>query len=435
VQLRAILNCDFSLEEPATVFVSFFPKPKLFFISAVLWSLAAVLFWLYAGEQLGAYIGLPPADPNAPPIVGVSVFATKAFIWLYIYFGVCVGIFAAFWMWYAPHRWQMWSIWGSALIIFTTYFDVQLNIALNTWRGPFFDLFQKAITTPNSVAASELYWMQWLFAGIGFLSIMLFVFSNYFISHYVFRWRSAMNEYYMDHWSRLRHIEGASQRVQEDTMRFSTTVESLGVNLIQAAMTLIAFLPLLAQLSLHITSLPIIGQIPYSLVVLAIGWSLLGTILLAVVGIKLPGLEFKNQRVEAAYRKELVFGEDDEKRAQPLTVTELFRNVRRNYFRLYFHYTYFNVARGLYGQADAIFLNVMLIPTIVTGKITLGLWQQIATAFGQVSNSFQYLVTSWSTIVELLSIYKRLRAFEAVIYDEPLPEIDQRYLRTQSEEV
>ena len=218
-------------------------------------------------------------------------------------------------------------------------------------------------------------------------------------------------------------------------MRFSTTVESLGVNLIQAAMTLIAFLPLLAQLSLHITSLPIIGQIPYSLVVLAIGWSLLGTILLAVVGIKLPGLEFKNQRVEAAYRKELVFGEDDEKRAQPLTVTELFRNVRRNYFRLYFHYTYFNVARGLYGQADAIFLNVMLIPTIVTGKITLGLWQQIATAFGQVSNSFQYLVTSWSTIVELLSIYKRLRAFEAVIYDEPLPEIDQRYLQTQSEEV
>ena len=66
----------------------------------------------------------------------------------------------------------------------------------------------------------------------------------------------------------LRHIEGASQRVQEDTMRFSTTVETLGVSLIQAVMNLIAFLPLLAQLSRHITKLPIIGQIPYSLVVL-----------------------------------------------------------------------------------------------------------------------------------------------------------------------
>ena len=51
--------------------------------------------------------------------------------------------------------------------------------------------------------------------------------------------------------------------------------------------------------------------------------------------------------------------------------------------------------------------------------------QQILTAFGQVSNSFQYLVNSWTTIVELLSIYKRLASFELAIRDEPLPEIDQ----------
>jgi peptide/bleomycin uptake transporter len=64
----------------------------------------------------------------------------------------------------------------------------------------------------------------------------------------------------------------------------------------------------------------------------------------------------------------------------------------------------------------------------------MGLWQQISTAFGQVSNSFQYLVTAWPTIVELISIYKRLKAFESVIYEEPLPEIDQHYLQTQAEE-
>ena len=39
-----------------------------------------------------------------------------------------------------------------------------------------------------------------------------------------------------------------------------------------------------------------------------------------VAGIKLPGLEFRNQRVEAAFRKELVLGEDDEKRAEPETL-------------------------------------------------------------------------------------------------------------------
>ncbi|MEA2881156.1 MAG: SbmA/BacA-like family, partial [Bradyrhizobium sp.] len=32
---------------------------------------------------------------------------------------------------------------------------------------------------------------------------------------------------------------------------------------------------------------------------------------------------------------------------------------------------------------------------------------------------------SWSTIVELISIYQRLRAFEARIGDQPAPSIEQ----------
>ena len=54
-------------------------------------------------------------------------------------------------------------------------------------------------------------------------------------------------------------------------------------------------------------------------------------------GIKLPGLEFKNQRVEAAFRKELVLGEESLERADPPSLINLFSNVRRNYFRIYFH--------------------------------------------------------------------------------------------------
>ena len=42
-----------------------------------------------------------------------------------------------------------------------------------------------------------------------------------------------------------------------------------------------------------------------------VSWLIIGTVFLAVAGIRLPGLEFRNQRVEAAYRKELVLGEDD----------------------------------------------------------------------------------------------------------------------------
>ncbi|SUB18880.1 microcin B17 transporter [Pantoea agglomerans] len=151
----------------------------------------------------------------------------------------------------------------------------------------------------------------------------------------------------------------------------------------------------------------------------AVLWSVFGTGLLALVGIKLPGLEFRNQRVEAAYRKELVYGEDNADRATPQTVQELFSRVRVNYFRLYFHYLYFNITRILYLQVDNVFGLFLLFPSIVAGTITLGLLNQITNVFDQVRGSFQYLIASWSTLIELMSIYKRLRSFEQILDDVP----------------
>ena len=410
------------------MFVSFFPQPKLFFISAAVWSLALVLIWFFGGQELGSVFGLAPAPADAPPIIGLSVFWSPPFIWFYLYFAVGVVVFAGFWMVYSPHPWANWSILGSALILFTTYFQVQVSVAINDWYGPFYDLIQAALAKSRPVTLDEFYGFLYSFAGIAFVAVAVAVLTRFFVSHYIFRWRTAMNDYYMANWDRLRHIEGASQRVQEDTMRFSTTVEGLGVSMIDSVMTLIAFLPVLLRLSSNVTELPIVGHVPYALVVVAIFWSIFGTAFLALVGIMLPGLEFKNQRVEAAYRKELVYGEDDGSRAAPPTVAELFENVRKNYFRLYFHYMYFNVARIFYLQTDNIFPYIVLAPTIVVGKITLGAMNQILNAFGQVRSSFQYLVNSWTTIVELVSIFKRLRAFESVIEGQPLPEIDRRFL-------
>src|SRR6202040_3916512 len=102
-------------------------------------------------------------------------------------------------------------------------------------------------------------------------------------------------------------------------------------------------------------------------------------------------IEFFNQRVEAAYRKELVLGEDDPARADPPTADALFRDIRRNYFRLYLNFMYFNIGRIVYLQTDTIFPYILLAPTIVAGKITFGVLQQMLNAFAQVRTSFQYL--------------------------------------------
>lgn len=416
------------------MFVSFFPKPKLFFTSAAVWSLVLVFIWFFGGEQLGATFGLPPAAEGAPPIIGVAVFWSPPFLWFYLYFAAGVALFYAFWAWYSPHPWQNWSILGSALILFIVYFQVQVSVAVNAWYGPFWDYIQGVVSKTITSTTPEFYSQVASFAWLALVGMNVSVLNAFLVSHWVFRWREAMNNHYMSHWERLRHIEGASQRVQEDTMRFSQIMEGLGTAFIDSIMTLIAFTPVLIALSANITELPIVGAIAHPLVTAALAWSVFGTVCLVVAGAKLPGLQFRNQRVEAAYRKELVYGEDDQERAQPATVVELFSNVRRNYFRLYFHYVYFNVVRYTYLQANNIFSLLILGPSIVAGTITLGLLNQISYAFSQVTSSFQFLVNSWPTIVELLSVHKRLRSFEAALSGEALPEIDQRFLERAARE-
>jgi peptide/bleomycin uptake transporter len=400
------------------MFVSFFPRPKLFFWSALVWiALSMALWYGYASN-------LVPA--KEPEIIGVARFWSAPHLWFDLYFAIGAAIFSGFWMVLSPHPWSRWSILGSALILFTSYFQVQLSVAINDWRGPFYNLIQKALTsaTKGTIKHAEFYAGILTFFGIATIFILVAVLTRFFVSHYVFRWRTAMNGFYVANWPRLRTIEGASQRVQEDTMRFATILENLGGNLINAVMTLIAFLPVLLLLSSNVTELPLVGAIPYPLVIAAVLWSVFGTGLLALVGIRLPGIEFHNQRVEAAYRKELVLGEDSADRATPPTLAMLFANVRRNYFWLYMNYMYFNVGRYLYIQTDAIFPYVLLVPTLVAGTITFGILQQILGAFSEVRSSFQYLVNTWSTIVDLISIYKRLRSFEAKLHGEPLPSIE-----------
>ncbi|MGR2922997.1 peptide antibiotic transporter SbmA [Acinetobacter guillouiae] len=396
------------------MFRSFFPNPKWFFLSLIAWFIINLFLWNSGGSHWGEFLGLPKGYANIELPIGVSRFWSLSFIWFYLWFFISTSIFAGFWHLKSDNRWQRWSVWGSSFILFNIWFGVQVSVVINAWYQPFYNLIQNMLENGGG-DIKELYMGTITFLLIALVAVTLAVINSFFTSHYVFRWRTAMNEYYTEHWQELRHVEGASQRVQEDTMRFATILEDLGVNFIKAIMVLIAFLPILFELSKQVTELPLVGNIDHSLVWAAIVWAIFGTVLLMLVGIKLPGLQFNNQKVEAAYRKELVYGEDHEQRAQPKTLKALFGSVRQNYFRLYFHYTYFNLASIWYIQLDILFSLFVLFPSIATGKMTLGLITQITNVFDQVRQSFQYLINSWKTIIELLSIHKRLKAFESIL--------------------
>lgn len=401
------------------MFKSFFPNPKWFFGSLVLWFIINLALWYSGGKGWGVYLGFPSGYTTAALPIDVSRFWSPSFLWFYLWYWASTAIFAVFWKFKSDNPWQLWSVWGSSFIIFLIWLIVQVGVAVNAWYVPFWDLIQQ-ILTQGGGDVSQLYKESYTFLLIAAVSVTCGVIMTFFTSHYIFRWRTAMTDYYVQYWDKLRKVEGASQRVQEDTMRFATIMEDLGVEFIQAILVLIAFFPLLVVLSDKVPMLPLIGEIKYSLVWASIGWAAFGTFLLMVVGIKLPGLEFNNQKVEAAYRKELVYGEDHADRAEPATLRELFSNIRKNYFKLYFHYAYFNVVARWYGQLDILFSLFMLFPALAGGLLTLGLINQIAGVFNKVRESFQYLVSSWKTIIELLSIRKRLKAFESILDDHDL---------------
>ena len=316
---------------------------------------------------------------------------------------------------FTEKHWKLWSWLGSAVILSSLWIQVQIDVKINEWFGQFYDMIQKALGAPNAITIGE-YWASLAsFFYLAAIYVLIYVLISYFTAHYLFRWRAAMVEWYHSVYDKARTIEGAAQRVQEDTIKFSRIMESLGTSFIESVMVLIQFIPILLGLS---AGIPIFffGDWQYGLITGALIWTVGGTIFLIGLGwvLRLVGVEYDLQKKEAAYRKILVIAEDDNT-IRPKTIEEIFQDVRGIHFKSYIRYLYFNIGRLSYLQANVLSAYVFLAPAIVAGVVTLGVMQQIIRAFGRVEGSMQYLLKAWPTIIELASVYKRLREFETQI--------------------
>jgi peptide/bleomycin uptake transporter len=325
-------------------------------------------------------------------------------------------------------RWTAWAYGGGAFLIASIYLQVQMTVLLNKWYNEFYNLLQEA-AQHNVMEFWDMIFMPRLavhnflgfidlpmpssFLWIAIPYVVLATITSYVTRLYGFRWRQAITEDYIPRWRHVeQEIEGSSQRIQEDAMRFSSIVESLGLAIVRAVMTLIAFIPVLWTLSAKV-DLPVLRDIPGSLVWASVIITVGGMVISWFVGWFLPGLEYNNQKVEAAFRKELVLGEDDKiNHAQPETLFQLFSGIRFSYHRLYLHYGYFDLWSNLYGQVSSLAPLLMVGPGMFTGAVTFGLLQQVSDAYGRVDGAFGLILNNWTTLTELRSIWKRLHEFE-----------------------
>ena len=329
---------------------------------------------------------------------------------------------------YKSRKWALWAWGGGALLITSLWIQVQITVAINTWYGGFYNLLQTAgeykdkAEVGTAIFYDKLisfdYWFNGLegepsFAVLAFPYVILAVLTSWFTRLYGLRWREAITFNYIPRWRNVKtEIEGASQRIQEDCNRFARIVESLGLQVVRAIMTLVAFIPVLWALSDAVT-IPWFSDIPGSLVWTALAVSIGGILISWFGGWYLPGLEYNNQKVEAAFRKDLVLGEDDKDNyAQPETLWSLFTGIRFNYHRLYMHYGYFDTWRITYDQFMIIVPYLIVGPSLFTGAILLGVVVQVSNAFQKVHGGFALFLENWTTITELRSIWKRLHEFE-----------------------
>ena len=310
---------------------------------------------------------------------------------------------------YADRKWLIWAYGGGGLLILALFVQVELSVQINEWYGGFYNILQKA--TEHSI---DEFWAEMLkFAKIAFPYVLIATLTGYFTRIYAFKWREAMTFSYVDKWQQVEEeVEGSSQRIQEDIYRFARIVESLGLQVTRAIMTLFAFLPILWGLSKGV-DLDFFRYVPGAVVWVALLVSLGGLLISWFVGIKLPGLEYNNQKVEAAFRKELVYAEDDKVNfGKTETIVELFIGLKYNYNRLFLHYGYFDIWVNFFEQLMVIVPYLIMGPGLFTGIITLGVLVQVSNAFSKVRESFSIFIANWTTITELRSIHKRLREFE-----------------------
>ena len=108
------------------MFQSFFPQPKLFFSSLAIWSGFLILVWYSFGKTIGETLGFDLSEPET--VIGLGHFITSEFLWFDAFFAFGALVFFFVWRSRSPHEWQIWSVLGSALLIYLSYnFQHQLS--------------------------------------------------------------------------------------------------------------------------------------------------------------------------------------------------------------------------------------------------------------------------------------------------------------------
>ena len=216
-------------------------------------------------------------------------------------------MFAEFFL-HAPRGRRVFAWLGAIGLAIMSVARAATQRALVAWYGQIYTFLQHAQANEGGEASLDA-----LFAAFARLALpwaLLIPLASLLRRFWCFEWRMALVDAYVRRWATRGGgaPEGASQRVQEDTQRFASGLQTFLTLILNSAFSLAVFTPILLSLGDRV-----VAPLP-ALRFLGRGWmfgcavasALLGLGMAVLAGRRLVELEVANQRVEAELRRELV---------------------------------------------------------------------------------------------------------------------------------
>ena len=302
---------------------------------------------------------------------------------------------------------------------------VALTVLLNTWNNVFYNALQDRNW---AVFVHQLGY----FCVLATFWVLVNVYQLYLNQWLQIRWRRWLTRVYLGHWLtdanhyRMQLLGDAAdnpdQRIAEDVSQFITLTLGIGLQLLNASVTVVSFTAILWALSaeapLHLFGMTL--SVPGYLLWAALIYAVVGTVFTHLIGRPLIALNFQQQRYEADFRFNLVrVRENSEQIAllegEPAERDRLlmrFGNVVTNWLAIMSRQKKLTFFTASYNQAAVVFPFIMGSPAYFANLMQLGGLMQIANAFGRMQEALSVFIAVYRNIAEWSAVIERLNGFD-----------------------
>ncbi len=336
--------------------------------------------------------------------------------------------------------------WTARLLLFVVLAlnlgGVGLNVLLNSWNGEFFNSLQNKDF--DAFLGLLMTWGPAEGGGVmpGFVAIMALYIPIACLRVYLrkvlqVRWRRWMTAQFTGAWLTGRAyytigltpdragapegVDNPDQRIAEDVRDYVENALLLSITFLSKVVSLVSFAGILWQLS---GSIEILGvAIPGYMLWLALIYAGAGTALTHLIGRKLVGLKFLQQRAEADFRYGLVRLRDNTEAvalsggetAERAAASHRFGFIVANWLRVAMRELKLEAFTLGFGQFAGIFPLVISAPRYFSGAIPLGGMMKTAGAFSSVNEALSWFVDSYGQLAEWRAQIVRLTGFQQAV--------------------